>query len=197
VLESERGAADRAVAELTSAGHEVVRCHEAGAPAFPCRALDPDDGCPLRDRVVDVALTVRNRPRLQPAPQEDGVTCAVRQHVPLVVAGPNVMNPFEPWAVEVLDRTYNVVEACERAAVAPLPRHGGAAAAALSEVLARHDALVAAASVEVRRRDGRLHVEVHGADDLDHSLKSMASVRIAAALRAFDHDATGIDVTFG
>ena len=66
-----------------------TRCSDATtdqSPAFPCSALT-DDGCPLRRNIVDVALTVRQRPRSQPAPQEDGVTCALRTHVPLVVAG--------------------------------------------------------------------------------------------------------------
>lgn len=32
VLETDRGAADRAAEELTAAGHVVLRCHERGAP---------------------------------------------------------------------------------------------------------------------------------------------------------------------
>ena len=56
VLESERGAATTAIEQLTTAGHDVVRCHEPNAPAFPCRAISGDERCPLHDGIVDVAL---------------------------------------------------------------------------------------------------------------------------------------------
>ncbi|GIU90286.1 MAG: hypothetical protein KatS3mg010_1385 [Acidimicrobiia bacterium] len=50
--------------------------------------------------------------------------------------------------------------------------------------------------VTVRRTGGRLTVSVHGAERLDHTVKSVASVRIIGALREFDRDAAGIDVVF-
>src|SRR5205807_4199387 len=59
VLESDQGAADVAREELTAAGHVVLRCHEPGAPAFPCNALAKDQRCPLDAADVDVALDVR------------------------------------------------------------------------------------------------------------------------------------------
>ena len=119
VLESDRGAATEAVAELQAAGHTVLRCHDGETPAFPCSALT-EDGCPLRRNIVDVALTVRRRPRSQPAPQEDGVTCALRTHVPLVVAGATMLNPYDTFAAEIAQGADDIVGACERAAAAPL-----------------------------------------------------------------------------
>jgi hypothetical protein len=197
VLESERGAADGAIEEVTGAGHDVVRCHEPGAPAFPCGALADDPYCPVRDGIVDVALTVRSRPRSQPAPHEDGVSCALERHIPLVVAGATALNPFEPWATEVVDRPGTVVEALERAAVAPLPRHAERARAALAEVLHVRGIDSAPPEVIVRRTGGRLLVTVVGGSDAyEQATKSMMSVRMIAALRAFDHDAGGIDVVF-
>jgi hypothetical protein len=196
VLESERGAADAAACELEAAGHKVLRCHEPGAPAFPCKALAEEPSCPLREGVVDVALTVRKRPRSQPAPQEDGVTCALESHVPLVVAGAIVMNPYMKYATELVEEPYNVVEACERAAEAPLGRHADRAAGALASVLDVHEVTGVHPTVEVFRREGRLHVDVHGANELDHTVKSIGSVRIIGALRQFDRDAGGIDVVF-
>lgn len=195
VLESERGAADAAVEELEDAGHAVVRCHEPGQAAFPCNGLDGDT-CPIEGAAVDVALTVRGRPRSQPAPHEDGVRCALQRHIPLVVAGSKILNPFEPWAVEVLDRTYDVVEPCERAAAAPLARHSDRAHRALLAVLAHHDIEEVAPHVEVFRAGGSLAVRVHGAAAVDHRVRAMASVRIIGALREIDHTATGIDVSF-
>ncbi|HEX5614522.1 MAG TPA: hypothetical protein VFZ83_05155 [Acidimicrobiia bacterium] len=195
VLESERGAADAAVEELEHAGHAVHRCHEAGVAAFPCKGLD-GDACPMDGAPIDVALTVRSRPRSQPAPHEDGVRCALQRHIPLVVAGSKVLNPFEPWAAEVLDRTYNVVEPCERAAAAPLARHSDRAHRALLAVLAHHDIRGLSPHVDVFRRAGALEVRVHGAADMEHGVRAMASVRIIGALRELDHTATGIDVSF-
>jgi hypothetical protein len=195
VLESERGAADGAVTELEAAGHRVVRCHDRGAPAFPCKALANDPACPLRTGVVDVALTVRPRPRSQPAPQEDGVACALEHHVPLVVAGSALLNPYAGFATEVLDRTDGIVEACEHAAAAALPKHGKGATEAFHRVLAVHGT-VARGHVDVYRREGRLLAIVRCDVPLDHTVKSIASVRIVGTLRELDADAAGIDVVF-
>ena len=194
VLESERGAADTAITDLRDAGHEVLRCHEPGDPAFPCKALT-DDGCPVRTAPIDVALTVRSRPRSQPAPHEDGVTCALERHIPLVVAGSAVLDPFTDFATEVVERSGDVVQACRRAASAPLARHGEAAREAVATVLALHG-VEAEAHVTVHRRFGGLHVVVDGVAPLDHSVKGMASVRAISALRKLDRDARGIDVSF-
>ncbi len=195
VLESERGGADSARAELEQAGHTVLRCHEPGAPAFPCNALASGRRCPLESAIVDVALDVRSRPRSQPAPQEDGVRCAIHARVPLVVAGSPVLNPFEGYATEILDRPYDVVDACERAARAPLAEHTDAAVRALRIVLDRRGRTLAPI-VAVRRRRGALIVEVIGAETLDPATKAMASVRMTAAVRAIDRAARGIDVVF-
>jgi hypothetical protein len=198
VVETERGAADGVAHDLGRAGHEVLRCHEPGAPAFPCAALDARRSCPVLDGIVDVAVTVRSHPSPQPTALEDGAGCALRHHVPLVVAGATALNPYEAWATEVLDRSDDVVAACERAATAPLAPHGARAAATLAEVLRRRgvsDAALDDVDVLVERRDGRLVVRVRGGD-LDRATKSMASVRLLGALRAFDRDAAGIDVAF-
>lgn len=196
VLESERGAADGAIAELEKAGHTVLRCHEPGAPAFPCKALGDEPRCPLRTHTVDVALTVRSRPRSQPAPQEDGVSCALESHIPLVVAGSTLMNPFADFTSESVEHPYDVVDACERAANAPLARHGKRAADALAAVLEVHGVTGVTPTVEVYRRGGRLYVDVRGATALNHMVKSVGSVRIVGALRQFDREAGGIDVVF-
>ncbi len=194
VLESERGGADATRDELTTAGHTVLRCHEPGAAAFPCNALVRGMQCPLEAAIVDVALDVRSRPRSQPAPQEDGVVCALRQRIPVVVAGSAVLNPYDGYAV-VLDRTHDVVDACERAAHAPLGEHTAAASRALRVVLDRRG-IRCAPLVAVRRRRGVLAVEISGAGHLDEATKSMASVRMSAALREVDHHTRGIDVVF-
>ena len=49
-----------------------------------------------------------------PTPFEDGVSCALRHHVPLVVAGTTALNPFDDWTT-VTAGDDDIVEACERA----------------------------------------------------------------------------------
>jgi hypothetical protein len=100
MLETEPGAADSAIEELGDRGHHVFRGHEPGSPAFPCRALEGRGPCPLADPGIDVAVTVRDHPGTRPSLFEDGVACALRARVPLVVAGRATLNPYEDWAEE-------------------------------------------------------------------------------------------------
>ena len=115
VLESDPGAAELAVALLTAAGHRVSRCHEPGARAFPCVALD-SGRCPLEADSIDVVLTVRGHANPRPSALEDGVVCALRHHTPVVVAGSTVFNPYEQFGASVAGP--DVVDACEEAAQA-------------------------------------------------------------------------------
>jgi len=195
VTESERGAADEATATLERAGHRVLRCHRPGASAFPCKALVPGEQCPLDETEIDVALAVRSRPRSQPAPQEDGVTCALRRHIPLVVAGSPILDPFDEYATGVVERGGDIVDAVVRAASAPLPQHTEAAARTLRVVLDRRE-IRASPVVAVVRDGGVLRVDVTGAEHLDRATRAMAAVRMTAAVREIDTTARGIDVAF-
>ena len=115
VVESDRRAADEAITDLQAAGHRVVRCHEADLPAFPCNALCDQGSCPLETKErVDVVLDFRAHPYPKPTSFEDGVSCALRHHVPLVVAGTSALNPFDKWTTVIADG-HNAVEACELA----------------------------------------------------------------------------------
>jgi len=192
VLESEHGAADEARAELVEAGHVALQCHERGAPAFPCRGLVDRAACPLHSHNVDVALTVRSRVRSQPAPSEDGVRCALMAHVPLVVAGPSALDPYDGYETRVLDRTYDVVETCEMAARAELVAYARPAEAVLADSLGAHRA--SSARVSVTRRFGGLRVRVAGLDDATPQERQTAGVRIVGALRQLDRAARTIDV---
>lgn len=194
VLESERGAADEAAQGLTEAGHVVLRCHEPGAPAFPCRGVVDSKTCPLHSQHVDVALTVRSRPRSQPAPQEDGVRCALMHRVPLVVAGSPVLDPYEQYEARVVDRAGDVVAACEEVAAAALKQHSRIASEALATSGRNGDACKGA-SASVTRREGRLCVLVSGLDALAPRQRDAAIVRMVAKLREFDTSARGIDVS--
>jgi hypothetical protein len=193
VVETEQGAAGETVELLERAGHHVHRCHEPGAPAFPCAAVTDRSECPVEGRGVDVAVTVRSRPRSQPSPLEDGLTCAIKRHVPVVIAGNAALHPFDDYVAEVAEHG-DVVAAVERAANAPLVRHEAAARAALGALLEIHGMPDGGGGALVRRSLGGLAVTVTVPAGLDRSARDMAAVRVVSALREVDPDAAGIDV---
>jgi hypothetical protein len=191
VVESDPGAAVVAAAQLEAAGHEVLRCHEAGERAFPCVGLETGH-CPLEHDEIDVVLTVRSRAIAHPAPLEDGAVCALRRHVPLVVAGRTTANPFGRYPVTVAG--VDVVAACERAATGPLLEHEAVALRALDETLDHAGIDTGASAASVHRRQGRLIVALTFPPDTPAKLRAMAGVRVTGALRRFDPYASGIDV---
>ena len=194
VLDSDgEGGGREATATLVAAGHEVHRCHERGAPAFPCNGLTGAGVCPL-DRVIDVAVVVREHPWPRPTALEDGVTCALRHSVPLVVSGRTALDPFDGWAAEEIEGTRDIVEACERAAAAPLPRHGEAAAAMAADVLDHPGLPTDGLTAEVLRREGRLRVSVTVPVAVDRGLAGMVATRVVGRLRQLDRYAVAVDV---
>jgi hypothetical protein len=121
VIESRPGAAAAAARALQAAGHTTTSCHPDGAEAaFPCRAVIDPAGCPLDDR-PDVALLVRDG-NAEPGAHEQGASCAVRDGIPLVEAGPpDALDPYEPWLAGRVDGdTGDIVAACEAARTAAL-----------------------------------------------------------------------------
>jgi hypothetical protein len=195
VVEGGNGAADEAIRELTAAGHTVVRCRAPGAPAFPCRGLIDASTCPLRSDAIDVALTVRADVSTRPTPSEDGARCALMSHVPLVVAGPSVLDPYAGLETVVLNRTYDVVESCEQAAAAQLFEHGRRAEASVADCLPGGTEWVP--TVTVTRRAGGLRVHVAGLEALTAQERQAAVVRILSALHVFDKSARTVDVVVG
>src|SRR3954468_10170428 len=94
VVGTDDWAIEQSAAGLQAAGHEPLRCHDAGAPGFPCNALLPGRRCPL-DIGVDAVVTSRARPVSAPTLTEMGVTCALHAQVPLVVTGIADRGPFK------------------------------------------------------------------------------------------------------
>jgi hypothetical protein len=193
VMESHPHAAEEAIQELTDVGHVVLRCHDAGAPAFPCRGLENRTDCPLESHSVDVALTVRSRPRSQPTTTEDGVRCALMARVPVVVAGPAVLDPFERYGARVIDRRFDVVDACEEVARGVSVEHSGIATDALRASPTSSEILRTARATVTRRRGGLL-ASVTGLDGLAPRQRDAAIVRMMGKLREFDTSARVIDV---
>ena len=195
VLDSDgEGGGREAAVTLQAAGHEVHRCHEPGAPAFPCNGLAGTAACPL-DGVVDVAVVVREHPWPRPTALEDGVSCALRHAVPLVVSGRTALDPFDGFATEAIEGTRGLVEACERAVAAPLPRHGEVASEMAAEVLARHGLDTDGARAEVHRQNGRLRVSLEVPVPVDTALSGMLATRVAGRLRQLDRHASAIDIS--
>jgi hypothetical protein len=113
VVGTDDWATEQVAGAFERAGHGVLRCHEPGEPSFPCNALIEGRTCPL-DVGFDVAITIRARTRPMPEPGEFGMVCAVRQQVPVVVAGPGATDAFRPWAWRVVESGGDAVSACEQ-----------------------------------------------------------------------------------
>jgi hypothetical protein len=196
VLETEPGGADDAIEQLTDRGHRVSTCHDAGRPAFPCRALEGQGPCPLAAPGIDVAVTVRDHPGTLTALTEDGVSCALRARVPLVVAGRVALNPYEDWAAEVVEDG-DVAGACERVVASPVRAHTHVAQLALRDALRRRAGYAGGAEAAVWRDRRGLRVRLDGIDHIDGSVRGLVAAEVAAALREFDRHAPGIDISFG
>jgi len=195
VVESDRRAADGAVAELRSAGHHVMRCHETDLPAFPCNALCGEGACPLEeDAGIDVVVDYRTRPYPRPTPFEDGVTCALRHHVPLVVAGTSALNPFDKWTSAIATSDQDVVAACERAIELPIEQLATPARAEVRRRLRLQPGVAEATDVVVRRsKGGQLDAIVLLPDEADE-IEDELAVAVAGVLRAHYRFAPRVNV---
>lgn len=194
VLEERIGESCDVALGLVGAGHQIVRCHGADEPAFPCRGMT-DRHCPLDDGDVGVAVMVHSTGG-SPVHDavEDGARCALRRHVPLVVAGPPDRTRLDEWASAVVPDPTAVTGVVDAIGSSPSPRHTEVAEGAFAGVLEGHG-LDPAAAVAVVRRDGAdLRVELRPSDVVDRSVLEVAAVRVAGALRRFDPFARAIDV---
>src|SRR5437899_7333890 len=111
VVGTDDWAIEQGARSLEMTGNVVTRCHDPGTPVFPCRALQPGGRCPL-DAGVDVVVTMRARPDVNPLPGEIGVICSLHVGVPLVVAGLAAEHPFVSWAAATVDPTGDLADAC-------------------------------------------------------------------------------------
>jgi hypothetical protein len=190
VTESDPRAADEAVHVLESSGHQVVRCTGRDEAAFPCRGV-AGGGCPL-DEGVDAALAVRAEPHPEPTASEAGITCALRQHLPLVVLGGGEgPDPFEPWraGTATLD---DLPARVEEAVHAELPRH----TARVTAELCRHLPVVGSGARASVHRDGRRAVvTLRLPTEVDDATAEALAVRAAGAVREIDHWTPVVDVT--
>jgi hypothetical protein len=117
LMENEPWAADEAAYRLELAGHDVQRCFERNIPSLPCFGFRDASTCPLLDGKgdVDVAVTVRTPGWREEMTLEQGVRCAVRRGVPLVVAGAIDTDPFVACEMVTINGTDRILDACEAA----------------------------------------------------------------------------------
>jgi hypothetical protein len=193
--ETEPGLGDAAVERLEQAGHEVLRCHEPGHPTGPCVGLVHDD-CPLdRPGGVDVVLAVRSAGHPGPEVTEQGVTCALRRHIPLVLDGPAWPDPFARWVVASTGGgATDEAEACAEAAGRGLAQLGDAVAIATCRLLGGGRKPGVDVRADVHRDGHELRVTVHR-PWRESAFDGAIAVHAAAALRDAGAQARSIGVT--
>ncbi len=192
VVEGTPGAAAPATEALRAAGHDTASCHDG--PGTLCNGLVTIAGCPLDHTPVDAALLVRSEPNAHPTPTEGGARCALRRHVPLAVTGTVDSNPYEALAAVVSPDPSDPVGLVERAAHSPLSTHTTVAVEAFRRVLTAEGLDPSAASATVTRDGNTLSVVLDPGIALTPMQVEVASVRTLGAVRAFDREATIIDV---
>lgn len=100
LTESAPGAADETEKRLREAGYDISFCHpDHRTDEDGCVVLRGIGHCPLRTD-ADISLVVDARAADAPAvptAREFGTSCALRNHVPLVVTGPADTSRF-PWS---------------------------------------------------------------------------------------------------
>jgi hypothetical protein len=182
-----------AAEDLERRGHRVVVCHPDGGSA--CVGLT-GGVCPLDADAVDAAVAIRPVGAGSSPGLDDGIICAARRGIPVVVGGDPTDNPFGPWtaAEEEGSRIALTVETVVRT---PDPGLSLVATHALRVCLERHGLPLGDAHADVRRRDASLDVTLLNVGDADRRTLAAAGVRVAGALRAADQWARRIDVHGG
>lgn len=193
VLESHQHVAARAESKLTQRGHTVRRCHEPGAPSFPCNGLGAGTGCPL-DGEVDVALVVRRGVSPRPTNDEDGITCALRAGLPLVEDGSDLLDPYAPMLAARVWASDDVADVVERAAVeglAPMERELEDALGPFLRSAEREPG-----SVQVRAEASGRHLVLHlTGPQLEGTFGGLLGVRAADRARQGNRRWESVEVT--
>ncbi len=180
--------------DLGAAGHDVVRCHPADGPSFPCAGVD--HACPLEDgRPIDVAIAVRDEARAQPTADEGAVSCAIRAGLPVVVLGPSGANPFSAWS-EACHDPADVDDASARAIESVAARRAAPLAAEVERVIALEGEDVGDVSVSVVRRGDLAVVTVRTDRALPKRLAGVVATRIHAVDQVGSWPTTKLSVDF-
>jgi len=190
LLESHHGAGLDAADQLTAAGHRVHRCHDHRSKGYPCVGMSPAGDCPL-DGPIDVALDVRQHITPRPTPLEDGVTCAAREGVPIVIDGSDLLDPFERVATAHVRG--HVVEACAGAVDDALRPLAATAQASLHAFLAARGHGPGDAVLSLDARGRRLVVTLR-TQGMDRATASLLGVRALDSIRPVNRRWSIVDV---
>src|SRR5690606_10284965 len=199
VIESRPGAGATAVADLTAAGHRVVRCHDDGRPAFPCRGVERPGDCPVEEGAADVAVLARDATATDPTPYEAGLGCAVRAGVPVVAtADVGSSEAYEPFLAGRADGDTPLVAAAEQAAATGFAPLEQAVTTMLGPLLADQGLDAAEVACRITPEGGTLQVllELPLPAPVHKAVEQAVAVRALAALPGLrrPHDAISISV---
>ena len=193
LVEGEAGEAREAEKLLNQAGHETYRCVDEDADHFPCSGMIAGE-CPLDRTDIDAAVLVRTDVADMPSAREDGARCALRHHIPLVLAGDVTASTYRPWATETTEDLGGLTDALERATAQLLDRHTRAATQSFHAVLAGHDLRPEIGTAEIHRSGGSLQVTLRVTEELPEGVAEVSAVRATGAVRDVDPYASTIDV---
>lgn len=186
---------------LRAGGHAVTTCdgdHGTHGGTFASAALRGDD-CPVDSRPVDLAVHVPEDPDAVPGIEDEGVLCALRQHIPLIVVadGAAAVAPegagYVSWAAAVCGPD-TLESTLVEVAAAPLELHTTAATEAANDVLEAHG-VDASYEAVVRRVHGRVHVELVADRAVPSDVAETAAVRAHDAVRLVDEKNLSVDVS--
>ena len=180
---------------LDAAGHDIVRCHAADSPAFPCAGLT-DDGCPIEAHgPIDVAITVRPEGAAAPTADEAGATCAIRTGIPMVVLG-GAEQPYAPWAASA-SSVDDIPDAVDRAVALIAERRAEPLRAEVVRVLETEGVDAGAIDVQVDRAGDTAHITIRTELEVSEGLANVLATRVHAVDQKGSWPTTKVGVSVG
>ena len=120
------------------------------------------------------------------------MSCSLRHHIPLIVAGTSALNPYDKWTTAIAGDD-DIVEACELAVALPVERLAEPTRAEVRRRLSLQPALAEQSDVVVHRSNRQLDATIYlpgEAEDTDGAL----AVTVATVLRAHDRFTCRVNV---
>jgi hypothetical protein len=202
--------AGQAAGDLAAAGYDVHSCRDYDEDA-PCSVLEGRP-CPLEEFPVSVAVHVTSIPGRETHPTARpgnettvgelsgaGALCAIRRHIPLVLAGDTGSSMLAPWATAV-DSGGSLASTVVGVVRSPLAEHSRISTAVLHHELLRLAAQgratgdTAQARVEVQRNGSALDTQIWPGQPLGKAEGEALAVHVAQSVREYDPWARTIDV---
>lgn len=179
--------------QLGERGHEVVHCFPPEGHSVCVGAADPAQ-CPVESLGCDVALLVRDSGR-EPGLREMGAVCAIRRHIPLVEACPDLAGPeSSPYGRWSTPTGTAVVEAVENLDSGMRPN----LVAAVEDRLSQLPAVIRLGrlpTVAIRRQGTRLLLSLTLPPQATRADEECIVTWAVRALRELDPHALTVDVT--